>query len=755
MHRITTLFLFSVMAASCLQSKPALRLDQPTPVALVLVRDDVHEKIAHAVPDSMVERLKSELSERNLVPRLLQTEGFAERFSTLRDSRRRLQHLASKTDGLLVLIETQPVFYSQLSGRYRWTVYVKISISEAGNKNGPMVQIFDLPAVLTYDHEREAEALQAVSSSVASKLGQVMDAYLEGRSAPSADPKVEKTSARPQDPESIYFILVDRFHNGDPKNDGQVDRSDPAAWHGGDLQGVIDKLDYLQSMGFSTLWLSPVFATRQETFHGHGAFHAYWTHDQGAVEARFGDLALLRRLSDDLHRRGMQLVLDLVVNHVGYDAPLLTQQPAWFHGRGTITDWSDPEQVVNNDVHGLPDLAQENPQVYRHLLDAARTWLRDTRADGFRLDAVKHVSLAFWKRFNRELSSVRPGVILLGEHYDGKPQSVERVQRQGRFSHMFDFPLAFALKDVFCAGHSPGKLGAVLSDDRYYSNPHKLVTFLDNHDLPRIRSACEGDLEKVRQALTAQFAMRGVPALAYGTEAGLSGATEPENRADMIFDAQATRRLKDHVSTLLGLRRSLPALVSGKTRLLALDGRVLSLARVLPTGAVLIYINGGSKSVRIAPPALGQAQLLDAFSGRELEGELSVSAGQTRLVLIRPESPEDLKSLLSPANTRRKVRISAPAPDLARDARLTLVGSGAELGAWDPEKGVQLEREGGGTWTATLELPVGLVFAFKLVARVADGPTRWERHPDRFLFVEPGPEVIDLQLKPEFPAPEV
>ena len=209
------------------------------------------------------------------------------------------------------------------------------------------------------------------------------------------------------------------------------------------------------------------------------------------------------------------------------------------------------------------------------------------------------------------------------------------------------------------------------------------------------------------------------------------------------------------VSTLLGLRRSLPALVSGKTRLLALDGRVLSLARVLPTGAVLIYINGGSKSVRIAPPALGQAQLLDAFSGRELEGELSVSAGQTRLVLIRPESPEDLKSLLSPANTRRKVRISAPAPDLARDARLTLVGSGAELGAWDPEKGVQLEREGGGTWTATLELPVGLVFAFKLVARVADGPTRWERHPDRFLFVEPGPEVIDLQLKPEFPAPEV
>jgi len=189
------------------------------------------------------------------------------------------------------------------------------------------------------------------------------------------------------------------------------------------------------------------------------------------VDPRFGTVAELGELTRGLHRRGMRLVLDLVVNHVGYDAPILRERPEWFHRFGTIRNWNDPLELVTHEVHGLPDLAQERPEVYAFLRDAGKLWVDRLGIDGYRLDAVKHVPLEFWRRFNGELRATHPRFMLLGELYEGAPEAVAHVQRAGAFTHMFDFPTAFALRDVFCGRRPVGRLGAVLSSRRLAPTP--------------------------------------------------------------------------------------------------------------------------------------------------------------------------------------------------------------------------------------------------------------------------------------------
>jgi glycosidase len=342
-------------------------------------------------------------------------------------------------------------------------------------------------------------------------------------------------------PTGIYFVMVDRFANGDSSNDLDADPTDPQAFHGGDLAGLISRLDWIQSLGFDTVWLSPIFSMRTSKWHGFGAFHGYWTYDLATLEPRFGDELLLAQLRRELDRRGMKLYLDVVLNHVGPDAPLVTQHPDWFHRRGGVTDWNDATQLVMNDVHGLPDLATEKPEVFEYLRRSAQKWIDLAKPDGFRLDAVKHLPLDFWAKFNGSLEIAR-----LGELLDGDPSLVAKTWREGRFTSMFDFPLGFAIADVFCRGESPAKLGAILTNDRRYPDPSQLVTLVDNHDLPRIVSLCGGDLEKVKQALAFMILMRGTPSLTWGTEVGLDGAKEPDNRKSMQF---VDHPLRAHLSS--------------------------------------------------------------------------------------------------------------------------------------------------------------------------------------------------------------
>ncbi|MFT3709204.1 MAG: alpha-amylase family glycosyl hydrolase [Archangium sp.] len=472
--------------------------------------------------------------------------------------------------------------------------------------------------------------------------------------------------------------MVDRFENGDTSNDAQSDLNDPQAFHGGDIQGVINRLDWIQSLGFNTVWLSPIFKMRTEKWHGFGAFHGYWTWDLNSIEPRFGTQDTLATLWLELEKRGMKLVLDLVLNHVGPDAPMLEKHPDWFHDRGGIEDWNDPKQLVMNDVHGLPDLAVEKPEVYAYLITASKKW----NAGGFRLDAVKHMPLEFWAKFNAQSGAT----FRLGELLDGNPDAIAKTWRDGGFTSMFDFPLGFAIADVFCRGESPTKLAAVLTNDRRYPDPSQLVTLVDNHDLPRLMSVCGGDVEKVKQALTFLFAMRGIPSMIWGTEVGLDGEKEPDNRKSMKFDEASP--LKARIARLMEQRAASPALRDGGVTVLSATKDEVIFARVTKDGSAQRV------SVKRGTTTIGAPELLD---------------------------PKYFDQWLTGADTL----------PITFTGEGQLVGSGAELGDWDPKKAVSLP--------VTLKLPRRGVFEFK---RLVDG--KWEEGANRVLFVTKE-ETVELK----------
>ncbi len=295
------------------------------------------------------------------------------------------------------------------------------------------------------------------------------------------------------------------------------------------------------------------------------------------------------------------------------------------------------------------------------------------KPDGFRLDAVKHVPLSFWAKFNANFELMR-----LGEWLDGDATAVSQAWTAGRFTSMFDFPLAFAITDVFCRGESPAKLAAVLTNDRSYPDPSLLVTLVDNHDLPRLMSQCGGNIEKAKQALTFLMSMRGIPSLTWGTEVGLEGAHEPENRASMKFEEHP---LRAHLASLMKHRALSVVLREGAAVPVFCDGSTLTIARIAPDGT----------TVHVTVK----------------EGKVTVSDA--------PVSSPELVTQWRTGSRKRTVTL---------DGAGRVVGSGPELGNWDRAQSKPLPLK--------VELPEWGVFEFK---RIIGG--EWETGPNHFVFVNP------------------
>ncbi len=575
-------------------------------------------------------------------------------------------------------------------------------------------------------------------------------------------------AAPPPVDDAIYFVMVDRFANGDPDNDGAVDPGDPQAFHGGDLQGVIDHLDHLERLGVRTVWLSPVFQMRTEKFYDWGAFHGYWVQDPFSLEPRFGDEALLRQLSAELHARGMRLLLDVVWNHVSFDAPLRQQRPDFFHDLGGITDWNDPFQLVNGEVHGLPDLAQERPQVHAWLLDAARHWLQAAQPDGFRVDAVRHMPSQFLRQISAELQAeAGDGFLLLGEDFQGDPVALAETFEQGGFGAMFDFPMHYAMLDVFCDERHPGRLGTMLSSDGAYPDAQRLVTFLDNHDLPRVLSRCQGDLGGVRRALAFQLTTRGIPAFTWGLEAGLEGAEEPHNRADMIFDAG--HPLEQDIVTLLDFRRRHPSISSGVTYKPGVKNRLMVYERLSARERAVIAVNGGSEPVPLSrdPARAGWmhpseallvedelrlfdlSQGMDGFPSHLAPGGVAVVILGTDEGLPEGETVAGGLDYELPGAHSKRVLLRVQGAPLQAGDQLLLTGAGRALGSWDPGAPAGVFEAGPDGPQLHLEAPSETVLELKLVLQRADGSLVWQQGENRYVQVPaPVPEALLGPLGP-------
>ncbi|MFA5623537.1 MAG: alpha-amylase family glycosyl hydrolase [Bradymonadales bacterium] len=733
---ILSVFL-AFFALSCIQHGQAPQYVSTLNFAAAYVYDDIQNQSCLPLLDSSIDTLHLAFSERNLAASSIAMATYEDEFSRRQDSDRRLQSMrtmAPKAD-VRVLVELRASFYSQLSGRYRWDVKAKISLLDAAGQVR-LGDEFNLPAVLMFSHEKGDAAIDSVKEEIARRLGSTLDSYMRGRDAGVTSPVQESPketqpveSSPPHETEApstddgspeagdplakaVYFIMVDRFFNANKTNDKDSNLSDPNAWHGGDLAGVRERLDYLKDLGISAIWLSPIFLTAQSNFFGHGAFHAYWTYDLNSLEPRFGNERELVELAREAKKRGIGIILDFVVNHVGYGSPWVEERPHWFHKPITIENWDDPVELVTGQVHGLPDLNQSEPEVYDYLEKAAFKWLEIPNIVGYRLDAVKHVSVEFWSKLNNTLRAKYEDIVLLGEMFDGSPYKVTQTQKQGAFSHMFDFPLAFALRDVFCEGKSLGNLASVIDNDRIYEDPNSMVTFIDNHDMPRISSLCK-QASDVQNALRALLALRGLPSIYYGTESGLVGEKEPDNRADMDFEHTPNFAI---IREGLELRTKHPVLANGKTAVLYYDEGVLSIARENTKEQALVIINQTSREVSLS---LAPGKWTQAYSGVSRSAMTKVAPKSVQ-ILTRTK----LGSLIE--NKKRKINFVVD----ENSGEFAIVGSSPEFGLWNPDNGIKLKAK----QNISVVLPSQSVISYKLVRKKSDASWEWEQGSNREIF---------------------
>lgn len=468
-------------------------------------------------------------------------------------------------------------------------------------------------------------------SSLAKNLPYAPRASQRLASAPASSPpsKPDQVSLGSKDwhqDQIIYFPLTDRFNDGDTSNNYLVDRAHPAGFWGGDLKGLTERLDYLKDIGATTIWLSPLADNTNEMrigdYHGYG-HHGYWIRDHYKVEEHQGDLDDAKRLVQEAHKRGLKVVLDVVLNHVGKDHPWLEnpEKTDWFHNHGPINDWDDPYQVIHGDLGGLPDLNQRHPDTYQYLLDNTAWWVKELGLDGVRLDAVKHIEHDFWRNFVPDLKEKLddPDLFVMGEVFHGDPRVVSEYQRAG-VDYVFDLPLYYTMREVFGQGQSMRKLGERLDEDRLYPEPDQLVTVLDNHDLPRFLSTAGNDgKQKLKQALAFLMSVRGVPSVYYGTESGFSGGHDPHNREMMDFEAEP--ELRAYFKEMTAMRKELEPLRRGEQKEMWRDDDVYAFSRC-HNGQEIIAVFSQEAGNRNIPLREGcelpdGTRLRDRISGRE------------------------------------------------------------------------------------------------------------------------------------------
>jgi alpha-amylase len=425
----------------------------------------------------------------------------------------------------------------------------------------------------------------------------------------------EKKEERSWKDETIYFIMIDRFHNGDKRNDFEVDTKDPSAYHGGDFKGVTEKLDYLKKMGVTAIWMTPVMKNEERGYHG------YWTEDFYDTEEHFGSKEDLKILVKEAHDRNIKVILDLVVNHTGYKHPW-QNDPAkqdWFHPQEEITNWDNQENVEKGWLAGLPDLNTENPETRNYLLDMAEYWIKETDIDGYRLDTVKHVPKNFWIEFSERVKKVKPDFYLIGEVWHNDPRYIAEYNKAGIQSFV-DYPLFNEMVRIFRqTGQSLSELNSVWERNKYYyEDPYMLGNFIDNHDNIRfVREVLmkqEDPEKRLKMALTYLYTAPGIPILYQGTEHMMDGAKDPDNRRMMDFDQ--SKEMESFTAKLGELRQKHPALRRGDFSLIKEDRAKAVFKRSYKNETIFIVFNNDKKdgTVSFSDRDLQKHDLLDVMT---------------------------------------------------------------------------------------------------------------------------------------------
>jgi glycosidase len=446
--------------------------------------------------------------------------------------------------------------------------------------------------------------------------------------------------------EVLYFVLIDRFADGDPSNNRGVDRRNPGGWHGGDLKGLTQQLDELKDLGITALWINPVQLQQMRGMPAqapgasnfiHEGFHGYWMHDFEKMEPRFGTEADLKNLVDEARKRGIKVLLDIVINHAGYTSSYTDRRASdgepWLRrGEGNCE-----VNAITCAVGGLPDFRTEVPEIRDHLINANIALAKRTGLDGFRIDTYKHVPGDVWaehrKRTRAELGQ---NFFLLAEYWGGTAQSLDGFFERDEVDSGFDFSFKGGCEAWVMGRGRTVAYGAYLRNRHQVRSGYLLAHYLSSHDEPMMLGNLQGDRERFRLCAALQMTSLGMPVIYYGEEVARGGHEWPFNRNDMPWgnrDIQPGKgvardeSMRDFYKTLLRIRREHSALTQGDYSLLTqpADSVLAFGRRDAKTGdQVIVLVNREEKAVD-ADVGVGAnwtaARATDRLSGQALPVE--------------------------------------------------------------------------------------------------------------------------------------
>ena len=470
----------------------------------------------------------------------------------------------------------------------------------------------------------------------------------------------------------IYSIMVDRFNDGDSSNSIPVvnpNLTKKANYFGGDLQGIINKIDdgYFDSLGVNTLWLSPVvdntdsaYREYPEPHRYYTGYHGYWPISSTRVEERFGNMSLLQNLVEDAHRHNIHILIDYVANHVHEEHPFFKQHRNWFghlelpDGRLNLRLW-DEQRLTTWFEPYLPSFDYEgSPEALDTMTSNAVWWLQVTGADGFRHDAVKHIPNEFWRTLTRKIKSEivvpeKRNIFQIGETF-GSYQLVNSYVNNGQLDAQFNFNLYDTAIPVFIDSSRSFKSldDQMQKSFEVYGVNNLMGNIMDSHDKVRFMAYADGDIslnesdaaeigwenppevdnkssyDKLKLYISYLMTIPGIPIIDYGDEFGMTGAADPDNRRMMRFGPELntpeTETLQD-ISRLIKIRRENPALRYGDFYTLQADKNIYAFVRSDLNERILVVLNKSNTLTNTSlefPFAFRADLITDLISGMEL-----------------------------------------------------------------------------------------------------------------------------------------
>jgi glycosidase len=432
----------------------------------------------------------------------------------------------------------------------------------------------------------------------------------------------------------MYFLMVDRFVDGNKKNTRKVknDSIHPKAnYYGGDLQGVLNKIKdgYFSNLGINTIWLSPItknpegaYGLWKNPLTKFSAYHGYWPISNTKIDDRFGNEETFKELINQAHKNNINVILDYVANHIHKEHPLYKKHPDWatnlYLPDGTMNTekWDEHRLTTWFDTF-LPTLDFSKNEVIEKMTDSATYWVTKYDLDGFRHDATKHIQLKFWRTLTNKIKNRtnRP-IFQIGETY-GSPELIRSYINTGMLDSQFDFNLYDASVQAFAKDSSNLKnlADALKKSLKYYGNHHLMGNISGNQDRARFISYASGDVQFDEDAKAAGWTREiklsdttaynklamlqafnlfipGIPSIYYGDEYGAIGANDPDNRRMMRFKLnKLEKHLKNIVKDLIQKRKNSMALQYGSTKILRSDKNILILKRTYFNENAFLIIN--------------------------------------------------------------------------------------------------------------------------------------------------------------------